>query len=519
MKIWRSILTILAAFAMITTVLLPDALAKPLSEENIYKTQRESEENSHITQVIVRVKPGNVQVTSAIKSIGGKVKKEWQFINALLVEISESKLNQLAVLPGVLGVTRDHEAVELNSSDSNTKIDGKKLVNAYHAAVKVEKVWNKGITGKGVTVAVVDSGVYNKTDSDFGNRLIKDLRVTVEGDDNTATFKDNDKGDEFGHGTHIAGVIGGDGANSEQKYVGIAPGVNLISLRFMDGKGAGKESDIVSALGWIYANHKTNNIRVVNISSTVNVQQSYKESAVAAAVEVLWKEGIVVVVSAGNKGREECSTCYAPANSPYVITVGAIDDNGTKKSDDDYLKSWSSIGKTKDGHSKPEVVAPGSQIISYMPEGNLREQAPENIVNDDYFKMGGTSVAAPIVSGIVALMLETHPEWTPDQVKWVLQNTSHSYGMKDLDEKKDKQGKQHVQQENGNPHVPGMVTADKAVFYKKVPLSANQGLESHPFINAANTENVYESSMSWANMSWANMSWANMSWANNAIDK
>ncbi|MEK6263953.1 MAG: S8 family serine peptidase [Clostridium sp.] len=224
-------------------------------------------------------------------------------------------------------------------------------------------------------------------------------------------------------------------------------------------------------------------MRVVNISSTVSVKQKYTESAVNAACEQLWKAGVVVVVSAGNLGGQVDSTSYAPANDPFVITVGAVDDNGTKNINDDFMKPWSSSGPTLDNVMKPDIVAPGAHITSYIPAGALRNSAPQNIVDNAYFKMGGTSMAAPVVSGVVALMLQVNPTWTPDQVKWVLKNTATPY----------------LNQVNG---TPGIVDADFASYYKN-PQSANQGVALSPLLDAG-TGTISYNNMSWANMSWAN---------------
>ncbi|WP_409252383.1 S8 family peptidase [Bacillus sp. SCS-153A] len=474
---------------------------------------------------------------ASLQALGGQVLDEWNFINTIKVQLPSSKVSQLASFPGILAVTPEAGVVSnakggnkggnkggdtpppsnndpgttnppADNSNGNavnhsyTSMDDQ-LANTYNYAVRADRVWAKGITGKGITVAVLDSGIDGDAGSDFGDRLIRTVKLNSDA---------NYAADKYGHGTHVAGIIAGDGKKSGGKYMGIAPGANLISVKYSNDEGKATEGDFLSALEWVYDNHEKYNIRVVNISSGVNVKQSYKQSAVAAAVELLWHKGIVVVVSSGNIGGTDCSTCYAPANDPYVITVGAVDDNNTKDLTDDYMKSWSSIGKTLDGHNKPEIVAPGSEIVAYMPGGALRKKSPENVVDEEYFKMGGTSMATPVVSGIVALMLEKHPEWTPDQVKWVLQNSTREYGLVDMDAKdsKDTKSTKSINQEH---HNPGLVSADKAVFFNEVPGQANQGLEPSSFLVDPATGEVLYDHMSWAHMSWAHMSWAHMSWA------
>lgn len=422
--------------------------------------------------VIASVKPGFVDnVVDESTRLGVNVTARWDFINAFAAQVSADQLQALAALPSVTLITPEQSI----TASSTSLVDTGNLVNAYNSAVQVEQVWQQGYNGNGVTVAVVDTGITP------GTEMTVSYSHSFNSDATTAE-------DRYGHGTHVAGIIAGNGNASSGKYIGIAPGVNLLNVKYSTDNGIAREQDLVSSLQWIYDNRVLYNIRIVNISSTVNTPQSYKESAVAAAVEQLWMNGVVVVVSAGNKGTQSCSTCYAPANDPMVISVGAADDNGTASLSDDSLKSWSSNGQTMDGLSKPEIVAPGAEITSYMPTGSLRDSG--SVVDSHYFRMGGTSMAAPVVSGVVALMLQKNPQWTPDQVKWVLMNTTRPY----------------VNQRSG---YNGIVQAPQAVFYTGTPGTANQGVAPSPFLSPSTGTINYD------NMSWSNMSWSNMSWSNN----
>jgi serine protease AprX len=530
MKVSKKWFSILITMIMMFSILIPTASAKPLLIKD-QSLKIEPAYKSELVRAIVHVKGADINLQTSIKLLGGNVLQEWTFIHALLIEIPKHQIEKLAAHPSVYQIqpeaavnstakpntngkakgntnTKAEATESTNTGYGNAEFDTKVLKNAYNIAVKADKAWMKGYTGKGIGVAVVDSGISSDGKSDFGNRIIKQVKFNSD---------TNNMADKYGHGTHVAGIIGGDGKNSNGAYVGVAPGVDLINVKFSDDEGRASEADLISALEWISENHEKYNIRVVNISAGVGTKQSYKESAVSAAVELLWHQGIVVVASVGNTGGEECSTCYAPANNPFIISVGAVDDNNTKDLLDDYMKSWSSKGKTLDGHLKPEIVAPGSEIVSYMPSGALRKKSPNNIVEGDYFKMGGTSMAAPVISGVVALMLEAHPEWTPDQVKWVLQNTTRLYGLTDKDAEKaieeaKKQGKELE-------YVPGMVGADNAVHYPETPGFANQGLEPHPaFIDPTTGEVLQQRHMGWSHMSWSHMSWAHMSWAH-SFDK
>ncbi|EDL65410.1 S8 family peptidase [Bacillus sp. SG-1] len=477
--------------SILVSSLLIGSFIAPLPNNNAQATNEISvvEKVNSTKEFIIGVKAGTGNIESVandVSRLGGTVLKTWGFINSLAVEMVPAKVHMLATNPHVMFINENSE-VETAKSKSTSVPDSKLVVNAYNEAVSAEKVWSKGYTGKGVTVAVVDSGIAEGNGSDFSGRIIANQK-----------FADtNQMSDFFGHGTHVAGIIGGDGSQSGGKYVGVAPGVNLVNVKISDDEGRTGEKNLVDSLQWIYENHEKYNIRVVNISNQIATKQSYKESATNAAVQLLWKAGIVVVVSAGNKGGTDCSVCYAPANDPHVITVGAVDDNGTKDLVDDSLKSWSASGTTLDGHSKPEVVAPGSEIVAYMPKGTIRDIRPGNIVDKSYFRMGGTSMSAPVVSGIVALMLQVNPDLTPDQVKWVLKNTTREYAY----------------QPSG---TGGMVRADAAVFFDKsqIPQNVSQNYEISPLLNPLADENGSFSNISWANISWANISWANISWAN-----
>jgi serine protease AprX len=237
--------------------------------------------------------------------------------------------------------------------------------------------------------------------------------------------------DDYGHGTHIAGIIGGNGLLSWGKYIGIAPKVNLVSVKVSDAHGMGYESDVVAGLQWIYENRDDYNIRVVNISLNSSVPQSYHTSPLDAAVEILWFNSVVVVVSAGNNAVGHNGILYPPANDPFVITVGATDDQGTPDTGDDLLANFSAFGTTEDGVAKPDLVAPGRNIVSISPgaHATLVQEHPDHRVDGIYFRMSGTSMSSAVTSGAVALLLQAQPGLNPDQVKWRLMHTTEPFAV------------------------------------------------------------------------------------------
>jgi serine protease AprX len=291
--------------------------------------------------------------------------------------------------------------------------DGKALATAYPFEVNADKVWNSNTlraTGKGVTVAVIDTGVNAGHPAFAGSNLIS---VTV----NKRALGTQDT---HGHGTHVVGII--NGRDAADRYVGVAPDARVISVKVADDAGAANESDLLRGMQWVYDNRHVYNIRAVNISMSSAVAASYTTSPVAAAAEQLWFGGVVVVAAAGNHGTAPNATWYAPGNDPFVISVGCVDDRATKDTGDDRVCEFGSRGKSQDGFYRPDVMAPGRRIVSALagPSSTLALQYPERVTDGDYIRMSGTSGAAPVVTGVVALLLERYPNLTPNQVKHLL---------------------------------------------------------------------------------------------------
>jgi serine protease AprX len=231
--------------------------------------------------------------------------------------------------------------------------------------------------------------------------------------------------DDNGHGTYIAGIIGGRG----KSYSGIAPEARMLSLRVSGSDGKALASDVVAALQWVVDHRDERNIRVVNISLTSTVPDSYKQDPLDAAVEQAWLHGIVVVVSAGNYGSEAYAVDHAPANDPFVITVGAFDDAGTQDRGDDTQAEWSSRGVTADGHAKPDLLAPGVGVTATLAKHSAfaREHA-SSIVDRRYITLDGTSASAAVVTGAAALLLSDEPGLSPNEVKFRLTHAGAPVG-------------------------------------------------------------------------------------------
>ncbi|MGO8984628.1 MAG: S8 family peptidase [Terriglobales bacterium] len=292
-----------------------------------------------------------------------------------------------------------------------------------------------GFDGTGVGVAVIDSGIAAHPDLNNanGNSRVVYSQSFVAGDTTTS--------DKFGHGTHVAGLVGGTGASSgtangyPATYAGMAPNVNLVNLRVLDQNGSGTDSQVIAAIQEAISLQSTYNIRVINMSLGRPVFESYTLDPVDQAVEAAWKAGIVVVAAAGNNGRfaptNGFGTIGVPANDPAVITVGATMTEDTNTRVDDKIASYSSKGPVAIDHIvKPDLVAPGNAQVSLRAAGSTLDvtfpqyEVTSSNGTSSYFVLSGTSMATPIVSGAVALLLQQNPALTPDQVKARLMKTA-----------------------------------------------------------------------------------------------
>jgi len=292
----------------------------------------------------------------------------------------------------------------------------------YPRVVKANKVWQQGITGRGVTVAILDSGVA--ADADLvqpNNRLLASVNFADE----------RFTSDPGGHGTHIAGIVAGNGTRSGGEFTGIAPQANVVDVRVLSSTGSGRISSVIRGIEWVLAHRTAYNIRVINLSFGAPAMLPYRADPMSAAVEIAWRRGLVVVAASGNGGPQR-DTVVTPGIDPYVITVGATDDRGTLWRDDDML-AWFSAWGSRDSNAKPDLVAPGRRLVSLrVPGSTLDMLFPDRVVaaqnGSTYFRLTGTSMATGVVSGAAALLLQRRPNLTPDQVKALLVGTTQAYG-------------------------------------------------------------------------------------------
>jgi serine protease AprX len=366
--------------------------------------------------VIVReVNPTSTAAERLVDELGGRVTHELSLVDGFSAEIPGETLTTLSSSDAVLRIWGDarvrSESVNMGSYDTwpaNT---------VWKATVRLPQAQaarTPALNGAGVTVAVLDTGISRL--ADFGNRVLARVDLTPE----------HDGFDRYGHGTHMAGIIGSNSAT----YPGVAPGVNLVSVKVAGANGATDVSVVIAGLEWIVAHKAQYNIGIVNLSFGTDSRQPYSIDPLDFAVERTWFSGILVVVSAGNAGSA-AGTITKPADDPYVMTVGAADLKNTLAVTDDAVAPFSSVGPTQDGFSKPDLIAPGITIVSDLaPNSTVAIAHPAAIVSGTYIKGSGTSQAAAIVSGEAALLLQVDPGLDPNRLKALLIGTTSQMKFK-----------------------------------------------------------------------------------------
>jgi serine protease AprX len=373
---------------------------------------------SGISSVIIQTREGST-AESAIAACLGTAGLRFTALSAQLAAIPDQCLERLALDSSVVSISVDRSVT--GSLQRTTRA-------AVGAAWVTEHL---GFDGAGVGIAIIDSGVAAWHDELGGNRIVHFADFVAR---QTQPY------DDYGHGTHVAGIIAGTGQNSGGARRGIAPGANLIVLKALDGAGDGNVSQVIAAVDYAVRHRNRYNIRIINLSVAAPVYESYNTDPLTQAVRRAVDEGIVVITAAGNLGRDASGVLQyggitAPGNAPWVLTVGASDDRGTLDGSDDTVAPFSSRGPSLiDGSAKPDLVAPGVGIESLGDPGSFLYQARPKArrwgtlrtASEPYLTLTGTSMAAPIVTGTVALMLQANPSLRPESVKAILVRTAVS---------------------------------------------------------------------------------------------
>jgi len=441
-------------------------------------------------------------------------------------------INAMSQLPGVAAITEDSVVKPTRPANSGPPYPPGQMTSLYPQEVNATKVWKAGGSGKGVTVAVLDSGVANAVDLSGGSRVL--VHVGFAGPPDP---QDPDPG---GHGTHIAGTIAGNGTLSAGQYIGMAPQANIVDVQVLDAAGRGRISSVVRGIEWVVAHKQEFNIRVINMSFGAPPLDSYTADPFAAAAEIAWRYGIVIVAAAGNSGPNS-GTVASPGIDPYVVTVGATDDQATLQLNDDTVAWFSSWGTAQGSGAKPDLVAPGRKVVATLvPGSTLDKLMPDHEVvalnGSKYFRMTGTSMSTAVVSGAVALLLQEQPALTPDQVKKILVSTTQPVGSGALPAgagagllnaqaawNSPIRGTTNAgqQQADGLARTLYPVIWGQPLTWKSLTfLGTNWGLFSWLNLpwNTAAWDNIVWDNIGWDNIVWDNIVWDTGGWDNLAWD-
>ncbi|MGH3160028.1 MAG: S8 family peptidase [Streptosporangiaceae bacterium] len=367
--------------------------------------------SASLTETVMVTATGLLSPLAAVLEVGGSILSQFSIIEGVEAVIPTLLEPVLAALPGIT-VTPDLSisiGSIVDTDPPHTPSD------EFLPQTGATQLAAEGDTGKGVTVAVLDTGIDKLPD--FSGRLIGG--VDLSGGNNP--FHDS-----YGHGTFVAGLIAGDGASSAGQYSGEAPGAKLVSVKVAGATGITTLATVISGLQWAVDHRATYGIKVLNISLGVPPTQSTVTDPLDQAVEAVWNAGIAVVVSAGNAGPFN-GTILSPGDDPLVITVGALDDMASSLISGDEMTDFSSAGPTSpDGWVKPDLVTSGRSVVSLAAPGStVYTGYPSARIGSANFVGSGTSFSTAITSGAAALILADHPGLSPDQLKARLLGTTN----------------------------------------------------------------------------------------------
>jgi serine protease AprX len=403
-------------------------------------------------------------------------------------------ITAMSLLPQVATIEQDSVVRPTRPTNSGPAYPPGQLTSLYPQETNATQVWKAGGSGQGVSVAVLDSGVANDVDlTKNSNRVL--VHVGFAGAESAQ------QPDPGGHGTHIAGTIAGDGTNSAGQFIGMAPKANVIDVQVLDARGNGRISSVLRGLEWVLAHQQQFNIRIVNMSFGAPPLVSYRFDPFAAAAEIAWRHGLLMVAASGNTGPNS-GTVASPGIDPYIITVGSTDDQATLQLSDDVLAWFSSWGTAQDSVAKPDLLAPGRKVVSILvPGSTLDTLLPDHEVvalnGSKYFRLTGTSMSTAVVSGAAALLLEHQPTLTPDLVKKILVSTTQTFGT-------------------GTMPVgagAGLLNAN-AAWSSAIRGTTNAGLRQSDALARTLYPIVYNQPLAWKSLTYLGTNWSGYTWLN-----
>ena len=434
---------------------------------------------------LIQVAAGTAWTVAAdLTSAGATDITAFDRVNIVSARLSDQALATVATDRAVLRATTDARVAAVGGGRNGKDLDRVGSQSTKDsigiAAINVADVWPLTM-GAGVVVALMDSGIASHPDLPTGKVI---ARVDLANDGAPGL-------DPAGHGTHLAGIIAGHGA----EYRGVAPDARLVDIRVLDQSGEGTLGSVVAGFEWLLDNRAALGIRVLNLSFGTTQTSSYHADVLAALAESAWFAGITVVAAAGNDG-DEIGTISTPGADPFIITAGSFDDQGTRNEQDDRPSAFSSRGPTMDGFTKPDVLAPGRRVVSLRSNGSQAAPLQPDVdpgkysVNSNlYTRMSGTSVSSAMVSGVAALVLSFHASYTPTKTKGAIVAFGRSI--------------------TSSPTKA--VMAPWAVF--ALPRAVNsQLLPSRLLMSALESSGLLGSGTTWEGVTWEGVTWEAVTW-------
>ncbi|GAB4006141.1 S8 family serine peptidase [Nocardioides ultimimeridianus] len=406
------------------------------------------------------------------------------------------------------------EDVPVTVSDADWGAGSHDASAVYPAVDGAPVAWADGVDGDGIGVAVIDTGI--STGGDLAGKVVDGYDFSGEGSATT---------DSFGHGTFVAGLIAGSGAASGHAVEGVAPGVDLVSLKVAGANGSSDVIRVITAIQWAVNHAAKDSIRILNLSLGTDSTQSWRIDPLDAAVEGAWRAGMVVTVAAGNAGAAGISK---PGDDPYVVTVGTSDDATTVDASDDRVAPFSSTGPTATGIAKPDLVAPGSHVVSSRAAGSsVDNQYPAARIDPSYFRGSGTSFSAPQVAAAAALLLQQRPDLTNNQVKALLVGTAvplpaapaSAQGAGELDIEALLAAPTAAGANQGLGHSDGSgspVTSEGSLLAAGSPSSGDGVAWSSSAWNSSAWNSAAWNSAAWNSTAWNSSAWNSTAWNSTA---
>lgn len=519
-----------------------------MSSMSVPQRERMAAEAARLIGVIVRYEPGQAEAAkTAVEDAGGRVGNDLGIIGGFTAEVPDGAIRTISSSRSVFSITPDGSVQLLGLWDDDDPLEldddllspegesgvlglGESeqlgLLSRISDAIGATNAWKYGLTGRGVDVAMIDTGVVPVDGLTYPGKVINGPDLSFEG-----SFPEVRYMDTYGHGTHMAGIIAGRDADADpsrgrwynrDKFMGVAPDARIVNVKVANNEGATDVSQVIAAIDWVVQHRRDPgmNIRVLNLSFGTDGVQDYQLDPLTYAAEVAWRKGIVVVVAAGNGGFGN-QKLNNPAYDPHVIAVGASDNMGTASTRDDTIPEWSSWG---DGVRNPDFAVPGKSVISLRAPGSMIDELyPQAVVAERFFKGSGTSQAAAAMSGAAALIIQQRPDITPDQLKRLFVKTADTLpnanaqaqgnGVIDLAEAATTRTPSHWESRQPYPYATGTGSLEASRGSVHVADENGNELTGEQDIFGSPWDGRTWSSDSWNGRTWSGGTWNGNTWS------